>query len=193
MPFSRNHQPDLWAETPAQPPVPAEPPVLFEDEAERITERLRALTYSKFRMSWHLKAQQVRYIHEKGMDTIARHAKELIAARLAPAVIPNDGSQTPMKGHPVFIAQHATGTCCRSCLKKWHRIEPGKAFTPAEQHYVTTLIMTWIQRQLSRWQPPATLPRPTAAGNPLRKPRLKKDNPPLTGLTADLFDRNCPQ
>ena len=93
------------------------------DEADRIAERLQALTYSKFRMSWHLRGPQIRYIHEKGIDTIAHHADELIASRLAPAFIPNDGSQTPMKGHPVFIAQHATGTCCRNCLKKWHHIE----------------------------------------------------------------------
>ena len=187
MPFSRNHQPDLWAETPAQPPVPAEPPVLFEDEAERITERLLALTHSRFRMGWHLKAQQVRYIHEKGIETIARHAEELIASRLAPAVIPNDGSQTPMKGLPVFIAQHATGTCCRSCLKKWHRIEPGKAFTPAEQHYVTTLIMTWIHRQLSRWQSPPEQPPATARQKPVEKSPKRKTSQDTATCTDDLF------
>ena len=127
-------------------------PAIFSNEANRIAERLKALTHSMFRMSWHLKLKQIQYIHEKGIDTITRHANELIANRLAPAYIPNDGKQTPMKGHPVFIAQHATGTCCRSCLQKWHHIPPGTAFTPAQQHYVTTLIMTWITRQLNHWQ-----------------------------------------
>lgn len=50
---------------------------------------------------------------EKGLDTIRQHVKEFIAKREAPAYIANDGKQTPMKGHPVFIAQHATATCCR--------------------------------------------------------------------------------
>ena len=184
-------QPDFWADTVIQPPVPVDSgsPAVFEDEAGRIAERLQALTHSRFRMSWHLKAEQVRYIHEKGIGTIARHAEELIAARLAPAVIPNDGSQTPMKGHPVFIAQHATGTCCRSCLKKWHRIGPGKAFTPSEQHYVTTLIMTWINRQLSRWQPPPEQQPPAISRkNTVKKRPGRKTSLESTDPTDDLFD-----
>ena len=57
-----------------------------------------------------------------------------IRKRLAPAVIPNDGKQTPMRGHPVFIAQHATGCCCRGCFEKWHRIPAGRELTDEEQH-----------------------------------------------------------
>jgi hypothetical protein len=34
-----------------------------------------------------------------------------------------------MRGHPVFIAQHATATCCRGCLAKWHDIPAGRALT----------------------------------------------------------------
>ena len=68
---------------------------------------------SKFRSSFHLKQKDIDYINEKGLDTIREHAREFIAKREAPAVIPNDGKQTPMKGHPVFVAQHATAICCR--------------------------------------------------------------------------------
>lgn len=69
---------------------------------------------SRFRSSFHLKQKDIDYINEKGLDTIRQHAKDFIAKREAPAYIANDGKQTPMKGHPVFIAQHATATCCRS-------------------------------------------------------------------------------
>ena len=82
---------------------------------------------SKFRSSFHLKQKDIDYINEKGLDTIREHAREFIAKREAPAVIPNDGKQTPMKGHPVFVAQHATATCCRECIRKWHKIQPGRA------------------------------------------------------------------
>ena len=65
---------------------------------------------SKFRSSFHLKQKDIEYIQQKGMDVIREHAREFIAKREAPAVIPNDGRQTPMKGHPVFIArQHVAG------------------------------------------------------------------------------------
>lgn len=50
--------------------------------------------------------------------TIRQHAKDFIANREAPAYIANDGKQTPMRGHPVFIAQRATATCCRECMAK---------------------------------------------------------------------------
>ena len=62
---------------------------------------------SRFRSSFHLKQKDIDYINEKGLDTIRQHAKDFIAKREAPAYIANDGKQTPMKGHPVFIAQHA--------------------------------------------------------------------------------------
>ena len=102
---------------------------------------------SKFRSSFHLKQKDIDYINEKGMDTIRQHARDFIAKREAPAVIPNDGKQTPMKGHPVFIAQHATATCCRGCLEKWHKIPKGRVLTEQEQEYVVNVIMEWIKRQ----------------------------------------------
>ena len=108
---------------------------------------MQALTHSRFRMGWHLKAQQVRYIHEKGIDTIARHTEELIASRLAPAVIPNDGSQTPMKGHPVFIAQHACACCCRGCLEKWYHVPQGVELTDDQQRRIVDFLMAWIEKE----------------------------------------------
>ena len=84
------------------------------------------LDNSRFRSSFHLKQKDIDYINEKGLDTIRQHAKDFIAKREAPAYIANDGKQTPMKGHPVFIAQHATATCCRECIRKWHKMQPGK-------------------------------------------------------------------
>ena len=73
---------------------------------------------SKFRSSFHLKQADKEYVREKGMEMIRQHARDFIAKREAPTVIPNDGKQTPMRGHSVFIAQHATATCCRGCIRK---------------------------------------------------------------------------
>ena len=91
----------------------------------RIENVLTRLSKSKFRSKFHLKQQDKDYVKEKGIDKIREHAYDFINKRLAPANIPNDGKQTPMRGHPVFIAQHATATCCRGCLYKWHKIQPG--------------------------------------------------------------------
>lgn len=106
------------------------------------------LSRSKFRSRFHLTEKDKAYAREKGMDTIRSHAKDFIEKRLAPAEIPNDGKQTPMRGHPVFIAQHATACCCRGCLAKWHGIPAGKALTEAQKQYVVDVLMAWIQREL---------------------------------------------
>ena len=79
------------------------------------------------------------------METVLRHAHEMIAARLAPAEPLNDGKQTPMRGHPVFVAQHATGTCCRGCLAKWHRIPKGRDLTDDERAYVVGVLERWMR------------------------------------------------
>ena len=85
---------------------------------------------------------------EKGTETIRRHAEDFIAARLAPAEPPNDGSQTPMRGHPVFIAQHATACCCRGCLNKWYRVPRGVPLSPELQSRIVDFLMAWIARQM---------------------------------------------
>ena len=108
------------------------------------------LDNSKFRSSFHLKQKDIDYINQKGLDTIRQHAKDFIAKREAPAFIANDGKQTPMRGHPVFIAQHATATCCRECIRKLHKMQPGRELSQVQQDYLVDIIMTWIQKELER-------------------------------------------
>jgi predicted Fe-S protein YdhL (DUF1289 family) len=104
-----------------------------------------ALARSAFRRRQKLGAADLAYLRGRGMDTVLRHAGEMIAARLAPAEPPNDGRQTPMRGHPVFVAQHATGTCCRGCLAKWHRIPRGHDLSDDERAYVVTVLERWLR------------------------------------------------
>ncbi len=106
------------------------------------------LSKSNFRSRFKLALKDKLYIEEKGLETIESHARDFIAKRLAPEHSANDGKQTPMKGHPVFVAQHATATCCRGCLEKWHKIMQGKELNQRQQDYVVKVIMTWINNQM---------------------------------------------
>lgn len=106
------------------------------------------LSRSDFRSRFHLTEKDKAYVREKGMDTIRSHARDFVEKRLSSEAPENDGKQTPMKGHPVFIAQHATACCCRGCLEKWHNIPSGKVLTQAEQEYITDVLMEWIKRAL---------------------------------------------
>ena len=113
-----------------------------------IEQALARLQGSAFRAGFRLSEKDRRYIAEKGMDTIRRHAADFVRTRLAPADIPNDGRQTPMRGHPVFAAQHACACCCRGCLNKWYHVPRGRELTEDEQERIVKLLMAWIERQL---------------------------------------------
>ena len=108
------------------------------------------LARSKFRARFHLAADDLHYIAEKGLETIRRHAADFVRTRLAPAQPPNDGRQTPMRGHPVFKAQHATATCCRGCLEKWWKVPRGTAIPPARQARIVDFLMAWIDREIKK-------------------------------------------
>lgn len=122
------------------------------NEENVIQKKLHALATSAFRAKFRLHDAKVKMVQEKGLPTIRQHAEDILTKRLKPALPANDGKQTPFKGHPVFIAQHATATCCRSCLARWHHIQKGKELTETDLSYIVTLIEVWIQRQLSRNQ-----------------------------------------
>ena len=119
---------------------------------EKIKNILDRLSKSKFRSSFHLKDKDILYIEDKVIDKIRNHAYDFVTKRLADTSNVTDGKQTPMKGHPVFIAQHATGTCCRSCLEKWHHIRKNKNMTEDDIKYVVDIIISWIEKEYNNYK-----------------------------------------
>ncbi len=113
-------------------------------------EAFEKLAKSKFRSRFTLSDADRATVAKQGLDVIRRHAEDFVRVRLAPAHPTNDGRQTPMRGHPVFVAQHATATCCRGCLNKWWKVPFGVELSPLRQQKAVNLIMAWIQRELVR-------------------------------------------
>lgn len=109
---------------------------------------LEKLNKSTFRAKFCLKKVDFDYIDKKGLETIKTHSHDFVLKRLAPFPTVNDGKQTPMRGHPVFIAQHATASCCRGCLEKWHKIPKNKVLDDYEIDFIVNLIMAWINNQI---------------------------------------------
>lgn len=112
-----------------------------------INNKLNSLSKSKFRSSFHLRKYMIDYINDKGMNTIESHTEDFIEKNLS-KLLPNDGKQTPMKGHPTFIAQHATATCCRGCIEKWYKIPKDKELNIKEKKFIKALILEWINKEL---------------------------------------------
>lgn len=109
-----------------------------------IDEAFRRLALSAFRRKFRLQGRELAYLQTWGVPHVMKQAEDLLRKRVAPAVIPNDGRQTPWRNHPVFVAQHATATCCRGCIEKTHEIPKGTALTPDELRYLLSVIERWL-------------------------------------------------
>jgi predicted Fe-S protein YdhL (DUF1289 family) len=112
-----------------------------------LEELFAALGGSSFRAGFKLRGKELAYLRSKGLRTVLEHAADLIEKRLAPAEPANEGKQTPMHNHPAFIAQHATATCCRGCLQKWHEIPKGRALDAEQKRYVLSVLEKWLTEQ----------------------------------------------
>jgi hypothetical protein len=112
-----------------------------------VQEALDKLKQSSFRSAIHLGERELDYLHKKGMSEILKHAADFIEKRLAAAFPVNDGKQTPWRNHPVFVVQHATATCCRGCLEKYHQIPRGRELSEEEQQYMLNVIGAWLTQE----------------------------------------------
>jgi hypothetical protein len=116
---------------------------------DELDARLARITRQRFRARFHVRGRDRAIVDLRGMPTIRRHAHELVAKRLAPAQPHKDGRQTPYRGHPVFVAQHATATCCRTCLETWHAIPKGRELDQTDRDYVVEVICRWIEADIA--------------------------------------------
>lgn len=119
----------------------------YNQSMRDIDEVFAALDKSRFRNRFRLAAKEAAYLRAKGLPVVLDHARDFVANRLADANPANDGKQTPMRNHPAFIAQHATSTCCRKCLEKWHKIPRGRPLSESEIDYVVDVIRRWLIQQ----------------------------------------------
>ncbi len=114
-----------------------------------IDKLLDSLSKSKFRGSFHLNNKMKEFVITKGIDKVKQDTKEIVIKNLK-IKKDNDGKQTTMRQvHPTFIAEHATGTCCRGCLNRIHHIDDKHELTDDEIKYITDVIIKWILREVN--------------------------------------------
>ena len=122
----------------------------FKPNPEYFNAFFQRVSRSKFRSSFPLRKKEMAYLKKRGLEGCRQDAARFIEERLADPWPANDGKQTPMKNHPVFIAQHACGCCCRGCLEKWHGIEKGRPLSAFEKRYIEEVLMQWLHQELER-------------------------------------------
>ena len=120
---------------------------LTKKEKQWINNKLNSLAKSKFRASFHLNKKMIEYIDIKGLELVESHCNDFIDKNLKNYNKEKDGKQAPTKNHPVFVAQHATATCCRSCIEKWYHIPKEKVLQENEIKCIKAMIMEWIKKE----------------------------------------------
>lgn len=140
------------------------------------------LQQSAFRRQFKLGLKEQAYLRDKGLPLVMQHAGEIVANRLAAASPARDGKQTPFRGHPVFIAQHATACCCRGCLEEWHGIAKGHALTPDQQTYIVRVLQRWLEQVAANLPPVAE-----SAIRPAAKPKPRRNTDKHLGQLPILF------
>ena len=120
---------------------------LTRKEKQWINNKLNSLEKSKFRSSFHLNKKVIEYIDIKGLELVESHCNDFIDKNLKNYNKEKDGKQTPTKNHPVFVAQHATATCCRGCIEKWYHIPKEKVLQENEIKCIKAMIMEWITKE----------------------------------------------
>jgi hypothetical protein len=99
---------------------------------------------------WHLEFDERARNHalRKGRSALSLAASRRIEMSVGAENPSNDGRQTPFDGNVLYYAQHATASCCRTCIAYWHDIPKGRALTPDERQYLTGLVVRYIDE---RW------------------------------------------
>ncbi|MHB2029693.1 MAG: DUF4186 family protein [Acidimicrobiales bacterium] len=90
----------------------------------------------------------MRHAQRKGRILLKQAARDRLQKYLAPADPPRDGRQTPFEGNAIYYAQHATGTCCRTCLEYWHDVPKKRPLTPDEIDYCAALVGLFLDEKL---------------------------------------------
>ncbi|MBS3066936.1 DUF4186 family protein [Candidatus Pacearchaeota archaeon] len=106
------------------------------------------LNASKFRREIHLSEEEKNFVRDKCLDKIIEDAYNFLDKNIR-SKKDNDGKQTPWRGHPVFVAQHATATCCRKCIKKWYKIPENKNLDDKEVKFFIEIILEWIDKEIN--------------------------------------------
>ena len=83
---------------------------------------------------------------KRGRKAIRKKAEEIIAKKIGHPIRTHfDKMCTPKKGSEIIhYGKHATATCCRICLERWHNIPQDVDLTEQQIDYCASLIELFV-------------------------------------------------
>ena len=112
-------------------------------------ELLRRLRASSKHRRVHLGPREYALAERKGIETLKAEARKIVLTRISELRGVSDGRQTPMRGHPVFLAQHATGICCRDCVLEWHGIPKRGVMSAKQLNHLHSVLAAWLETTMA--------------------------------------------
>jgi hypothetical protein len=103
------------------------------------------LKSSSYRRNMGLTAFEKKSVMKEGFGKVVERCREALDDLDMPDYT---HGETPYKG-VVPKAQHATSTCCRKCMFRWHGIPRYRELTEEERAYVIRLILRWVRKELA--------------------------------------------
>jgi hypothetical protein len=95
---------------------------------------------------WHrnIDERAMNYAKRKGKLGLIETAEHFLRKYIAKPADAFSSISTSMDGNPIHYAQHATATCCRRCIEKWHGIPPDRYLQEDEILYFLRLVQLFI-------------------------------------------------
>lgn len=101
---------------------------------------------------WNMEPNQwaKNYGTRKGRIALLNGTTRFVRKHVGPPKDAFDGrrvpwpDKTPEKMNPYYYAQHATATCCRSCIETWYGIIPEESLSDQALAFFTALINEFI-------------------------------------------------
>lgn len=98
---------------------------------------------TKHTLSYEQTFDEISMVYTKTKEELFNDAMQIIGEKIK--IKPkNDWYQTPYHGHPVYIAMHATASCCRICLGQWYNISERGTLTIVQMKYIADILLKWI-------------------------------------------------
>jgi len=123
---------------------------VWERDPNDIENTFKSLKYEFIRHHyWHKEFDEkaVNYALRKGKIELINTVEKRIRASVKAPVDAFDGRRTKWEGNPIHYGQHATATCCRKCIERWHNVPRDEELTEKQVKYFTHLVIMFLEER----------------------------------------------
>lgn len=135
-------------------------------DLDDVENTFEALKYEFIRHHyWHkpFDEKAINYALKKGKIELLKTVEQRIRSSVKAPADAFDGRRTKWEGNPIHYGQHATATCCRKCIERWHDISRDVELTEKQIKYFTHLVVMFLEERFPN------LPDGKTKVSPIRK------------------------